>query len=194
MPVISRKHWRSCIADFHRTVHRTDRCRSSVPLQHRLQAMQIPKLLQILIAIPLLAILIPLAVCALLCWLIYGFVIYLLVWVCWCTRGRRVLLLYSNSPAWQDYIDENIIPRLPENTIILNWSERKQWKRSHPFSSRVCSYFGGEREFNPMVLVFRPLHKTEVFRFWQPFRDYKHGNPATLKETERQLFISLRDR
>ena len=93
------------------------------------------KLLQILIAITLIAILIPLAVSALLCWLIYGFVMNLLVWGCWCIGGRRTLMVSSNSPVWHDYIDEN---------IILNWPERTQQNRNHHFSSRVCSDFGGE--------------------------------------------------
>ena len=28
--------------------------------------------------------------------------LYLLVWSCWCTRGRNVLLVYSESPLWYD--------------------------------------------------------------------------------------------
>jgi hypothetical protein len=37
-------------------------------------------------------------------------------------------------------------------------------------------------------VVFRPLRRARVFRFWQPFRDFKHGDPEPLRRLEKELF------
>ncbi len=137
----------------------------------------------IVVASVLLIVMLPLL---LLTYAIYSAVLYVVVWLAWCTRNRNVLLVYSNSPNWQNYIETELIPRLPENTIVLNWSERRSWPR---FSLQVWVFrhFGGSREFNPMVLVFKPFHWTRDFRFWQAFRSYKHGKTDLLLETQDRL-------
>jgi hypothetical protein len=38
------------------------------------------------------------------------------------------------------------------------------------------------------MVVFRPFHRTRKFRFWKPFRDFKHGRPAALQEMELEFF------
>ena len=38
--------------------------------------------------------------------------------------------LYSNSPIWQGYMTEKIIAPLQSRAIVLNWSARKEWRRS----------------------------------------------------------------
>src|SRR5271170_2002013 len=55
--------------------------------------------------------------------------LYLAIWAIWLPRGRRVLFVYSNSPNWQAYVEEKIIPRLPSKSAILNYSERSKWPR-----------------------------------------------------------------
>jgi hypothetical protein len=102
-----------------------------------------------------------------------------------------VLFVYSNSPVWHQYIEKNILPRLPPNTMILNWSERRDWGRVS-LAYAAFRVFGGSREFNPLAVVVRPLRWAKCFRFWKPFRDFKHGNPETLLRMERDLFDQLR--
>ena len=123
-------------------------------------------------------------------YLIHGAVLYCFVWLCWCTRGKHVLLVYSDSPVWHAYIEENIIPRLPSSTITLNWSQRRTW-RWYSLSVMVFRFVGGTREFNPMIIAFRPFRRAKTFRFWQAFKDYKHGNKATLQSLERDMFTYL---
>ena len=120
----------------------------------------------------------------------YGIVLQLVIWVCWCCRGVNVLLVYSESPNWHDYIETHIIPRLPSSTVLLNWSQRRKWK-SRSLPVMVFGFFGWEHEFNPMVVVFRPFHRTKTYRFWKPFKDYKHGKAATLQAMESELFQHL---
>jgi hypothetical protein len=32
------------------------------------------------------------------------------------------------------------------------------------------------------------LRRTKTFRFWQPFRDFKHGRPDALRTMEGEVF------
>ncbi|QDT51364.1 hypothetical protein Pan258_54530 [Symmachiella dynata] len=156
-----------------------------------------PRYLRILIAIPLLVILLPILLLVVGVWLLYrvvcllyGLLLNVLVWICWCARGRYVLLVYSESPHWHDYIEEHIITRLPRSTAILNWSQRRSWN-SGTLPVQLFYHFAGDREFNPIVIVFVPLRWAKTFRFWQPFRDHKHGKSQSLEDESRRLFSYL---
>ena len=47
--------------------------------------------------------------------------LYALVWTFWLgVSPRRVLFVYSESPNWTAYVESRILPRLPENTVVLN--------------------------------------------------------------------------
>jgi hypothetical protein len=121
--------------------------------------------------------------------LLAGLFLYLTVWCCWCTRGRHVLFIYSDSPIWHDYVEVHMLPKLGGRAIILNWSERKRWRRTLPVL--VFRYFGGYRSFNPMALVFRPFRLVREFRFYEPFKDFKHGNTEALVKMEAELYKLL---
>jgi len=140
--------------------------------------------------VALVLLLLPLISLLIATYLLYAIVLQLVIWLCWCTRGVNVLLVYSDSPNWHDYIETHIIPKLPTTTVALNWSERRNW-RSLSLPVMAFRLFGGSREFNPMVVVFLPFRWAKTFRFWQPFRDYKHGKNATLEQMENKLFEHL---
>ena len=106
----------------------------------------------------------------------------------WGTESKFVLLVYSESPVWQEYIEENIVPKLQPNVVLLNWSERAEWRSNVPLEAKVMRYWGGSREFNPLAIVFPKRGKVETIRFYQAFKDYKHGNDKLLKEREDRLF------
>lgn len=132
--------------------------------------------------------------------------------------GKHGILVYSNSPNWQTYIEQQWLPALGDTLIVLNWSQRAKWRQAHPFEERVFRRFAGDREFNPLAIVFRPQrrfsrlaawlrgirdrdilamfapsrHDTEVVRFFQAFRDYKHGKEQVLRGNERRMFEAVR--
>ncbi len=127
-------------------------------------------------------------------WLLAGFfvvwlfvVLQLATALSWLPKGRRVVFVYSNSPVWRDYVEQNILPRLPASAVVLNWSDRGIW----PFWSLAVwlfNVYGGSREYNPIALVIRPLRPPRCFRFWRASRDFKHGKATTLQTVEREFF------
>ena len=125
---------------------------------------------------------------------LYALLLHICLWMVWSPAGTRVLFVYSNSPVWQSYIEDNIVPRLPPGSVVLNWSERRRW-RWWSLSALVFHFSGGSREFNPLAVVVRPLRWVRVFRFWRAFRDVKHGNRHALHlvETEFFSYLGVRD-
>ncbi len=117
--------------------------------------------------------------------------LYVLVWLWWIgPRQRRTLFVYSDSPIWKEYLERTIIPRLPSHSVVLNWSRRRQWGRLS-LSSLLFRRFAGNYEFNPIALVFERFRLAKAYRFWQPFRDLKHGNPGALRNLEEEFWRHL---
>tara|TARA_R110002072_G_scaffold302534_1_gene486224 strand:+ start:59 stop:571 length:513 start_codon:yes stop_codon:yes gene_type:complete len=149
---------------------------------------QLPLVVTAPLIIAIVLLLIPLLPVLLAAYLFYAIVLQLVIWLLWCAHGINVLLITSESPNWHDYIETELAPKLPVSTIQLNWSERKKWKR---FTLPVMAFrlFGGSREFNPMVIVFRPFRWAKTFRLWKAFNEFKHGKPERLHEIENELFL-----
>jgi hypothetical protein len=135
---------------------------------------------------------IPLLLCVVLFRLLSSICLHLAVWLLWLPRSKRLLFVYSNSPIWQSYVEAHILPVIREQAVILNWSQRREWPLRHSLAVAVFKHFGGYREFNPMAVVFRPLRLARVFRFFQPFQDFKHGKPDSLTSAQNDLFCYLR--
>lgn len=106
--------------------------------------------------------------------------------------GRFVLFVYSDSPNWKEYIEQNILPAIKPHVVTLNWSKRKEWAKTNPFEAKIFHHWAGEREFNPIALLLPPDGKVKKVRFWQAFRDLKHGKDALLNEAEKVLFEEIK--
>ena len=107
----------------------------------------------------------------------------------WLPQGRDTLIVYSDSPVWQDHMRREILPAVGSRAVVLNWSQRARWRLG--LAPAVFWHFGGYREFNPLAIVFRPFRRARVFRLWQPFRDWKHGRGEPLARIESELFTVL---
>ena len=139
----------------------------------------------------LLPVLIPILLVFIAIYIPYSLLLRLCIWSLWCSRGSDVLLVYSNSPIWQEHIQNCILSRLGNRAKILNWSERSQWRFPPTLARLAFHHFGGHREFNPLAVVFRPFDRTRSFRFWKPFQDFKHGRSESLDKMEKELFDFL---
>jgi hypothetical protein len=104
--------------------------------------------------------------------------------------GVRCLIIYSNSPVWQDHIRTQWFPRLGAIAETLNWSERAAWPDA--LAPRVFRHFCFQaRNFNPAIIVFRGLQQPLVFRFFYAFHEAKDGRPQYLSSLETQAFEAL---
>jgi hypothetical protein len=139
--------------------------------------------------LPLVLVSLPLVAVAVVLWFAAAIVLQLIVWTVWCSRGRYALVVYSNSPLWQDYFEQHVLPAVGRRGVVLNWSERKQWSYSLPVA--LFNLFAGSREFNPLAIVFRPLAWPRRFRFYGPFRAFKHGRPQEVEAMRRDLLKLL---
>lgn len=144
-----------------------------------------------LLVLLLIVLLSPLIFVVLLLWLLTRIGLNFLVWILWCTRGKDILFIYSNSPIWHDYIEEHLIPYIKARSVLLNWSNRRHWFGALSLQSVVFRHFGGSKEYNPLAVYFRPFKPHRTFRFFNAFHDYKHGKPETLKRIESDFFSSV---
>jgi hypothetical protein len=141
---------------------------------------------QIALIVAFVPVIVAIAGTAFILFLVSTICLHITIWAWWCLRGRDILFVYSESPIWRDYIEKQILPHIGERAIVLNWSQRNRWRVS--VARLAFHHFGGYRQFNPLAVVFRPFRRTRTFRFWQPFRDFKHGNPEALRQMESEFF------
>jgi len=145
----------------------------------------------VLLAVALLSpIWVPYVVLALLGIALYASMLYLAIWITWLPRGKEVLLVYSDSPVWHDYMVAEVRPLVQERAMVLNWSERARW-RHWSLPAMAFRFFGGSYAFNPMVVVFRPLRRAKTFRFWPAFKEGKHGDREPVEKLRRELSLLL---
>jgi hypothetical protein len=134
----------------------------------------------------------------------------------WGSEGKRGILVYSNSPHWKAHINQHWLPRVGKYVVVMNWSEKTKWHSTSPLEANVFHRFAGDREFNPLAIIFPeprtplrtlladawrrkdpvallfPNTNVEVIRFWMAFRDFKHGRRSSLRTAEKKLFDALR--
>lgn len=134
--------------------------------------------------------LIPWVIVVLLGFALYALSMALVVRMVSLVRGRYIVFVHSNSPVWQDYIAASILPRLPTDSVILNWSDHLKWKWLS-FLVRVFRLYGGDTNFNPIGLVGTPLRGVKTFRFWEPFKEFKHGNQKPVRDLEAAFFAHI---
>ena len=148
------------------------------------------KVLRVTLTILILPVVLPLAVSGLLLSALNTTVVYLLVWTWWLPKGKDVLYVSSDSPIWKDYMENEILPLVAKRAVVLSWSDRSMWP-NWSFAVRVFRTFGHGRNFNPMVVLFRPLRRAKTFRFLPAFQEWKHGNRTSVEELRRDLMQAL---
>ena len=101
--------------------------------------------------------------------------------------GQRILLVYSRSPIWQEYIESAWLPRLQPHVVLLDWSDRKRWSRWRGPAVQLFRTYAGDRNFNPIALLFPKAGKVRVVRLHEAFRGWKHGKNHALRKAESEI-------
>jgi len=109
----------------------------------------------------------------------------------WIPQNKSVLFVTSNALRWQEYLEQNIFPKIQTRAVILNRSERNGWKKTRDSALALPIFNHWLRYECPSAIVFKPWWKPRVFSFRKAFADYKHGKPLALKKLEADFFQSL---
>lgn len=104
--------------------------------------------------------------------------------------GKDVLIVYTESPHWKEYIDTRWLPQWGDRAIVLDRS--KPWSEAQP-EARLWRAIAGSAEHTPVVIVVPPAGRVQIVRFWLAFRDFKHGKDRKLREAEARLARLLGD-
>jgi hypothetical protein len=148
------------------------------------------RLRQAVLIVVLVPIVLPLALFAIASHLAYRALLYVLVWALWLPRGKDILLVYSDSPIWHEYMATQVLPLVQERAVVLNWSERRKWPW-WSLGAAVFHHFGGAGDFCPLVVLFPPRRLARVFRFWSAFKDWKHGYKEPVERLRQELIATL---
>lgn len=98
--------------------------------------------------------------------------------------GKDLLIVYTASPHWQQYIETRWRPRWESRLVLLNRSEPRWQVRPE---ATLWRRLAGPIEHTPVAIVVPPHAPARVVRFYSAFRDYKHGKAAQLLAKERAL-------
>jgi hypothetical protein len=104
---------------------------------------------------------------------------------------KFVLIAYTDSALWAPYIENELLPQIEEHCVVVNRS-RENWKREFRAERAALSFWGGWRAYNPIAVVLRPWGQVRVFRFYDPFKQLKQGQPASLEDMAGQLVRCVR--
>jgi len=162
--------------------------RSFITVRRKQTALQQFK--QVVLPIIILPLVLPLAVFAFATYFLYRSLLYSLVWALWLPRGKDVLLVYSDSPIWQEYVTTQVLPLVQDRAVVLNWSRRKTWPH-WSLAVAVFRHFGRDRDFNPLVILFKPLRSAMIFRYWSAFKDWNRGYKEHVEQITQDLFSYL---
>lgn len=106
------------------------------------------------------------------------------------TAGKDLLLIYTDSPHWQPYVEQQWLPRWSQRVVVLNRS--RPWDPSQ-LEARLWQSLAGFLEHTPVAIVIPSRGPAQVVRFFSAFRDLKHGKDARLRAAERLLESALAD-
>jgi hypothetical protein len=98
--------------------------------------------------------------------------------------GKDLLIVYTDSPHWKEYIESKWVDRWRERTVTLNRS--RPWSRKQP-EAALWLAVAGIVEHTPLAVVVPRKGKFQVIRLFVAFRDFKHGKAAGLRVAEEEL-------
>lgn len=146
---------------------------------------------QTVLLVPLLAVCaalaLPLAAVALVSWGAYAAVVVIGVSIWWIPRGRRFLVVYSDSELWQSYFRDEVAPAFGASARVINHSRDGgtcRWWDLGWAAYRLC---GGARNHLPIVVRFSAFGPWKSIRFYRAYKLAKGGEPADLERAKQAL-------
>ena len=106
----------------------------------------------------------------------------------WFPKGKNVLFVYSNRKIWKDYFETNLIPKIQNKSIIINWSNRHQngWDKNS-LEAKALNAFRPSYNFYPLVIVFDTQKAVKVFPLYDSFLKKIKSNSKEYQDIESQI-------
>ena len=102
---------------------------------------------------------------------------------------KRLLLAYSDSPRWKDYIEREWIPRWGDRAVVVDCS--RPGVSTATAAHELFRSVGGPRRHNPLAIVVPSAGPITAIRFRRAFQELETGNDAALRSAETRLSRAL---
>lgn len=88
----------------------------------------------------------------------------------WFPKGKYGFFIYSSSRKWENYFEQELIPKIQSKVIVWNWSTRLQHVWSNDLlEAKALKLFQTSRYYYPVAIVFLPSGKVKIFDFYVPY-------------------------
>jgi len=101
---------------------------------------------------------------------------------------KDFLLVYTESPHWQPYIEQHWLPRWGERMVLFNRS--RPWSRAQ-VEARLWRAIRWDREHTPLAILVPRRGRPQAVELYSAFRDFKHGKPLRLQRAEERIQDAL---
>lgn len=96
-------------------------------------------------------------------------------------HGKTFLAIYSNSPKWEKYFSDRILPIFGSKAVAVNISIDSAWKDARSIERLSHRHWAGSTEHTPIVLHFPRFGKVKAIRLYEAFMDFdKRGDESNL--------------
>jgi hypothetical protein len=104
---------------------------------------------------------------------------------------KDFLLVYTESPHWQPYIEQRWIPKWGERMVLFNRS--RPWSKDQ-VEAQLWHAMRWDREHTPLAIILSRRGSPQVVTLYSAFRDFKHGKPQRLEGAEDRIQRALEPR
>lgn len=101
---------------------------------------------------------------------------------------KDFLLVYTESPHWQPYIEQRWIPRWGQRMVLFNRS--RPWSKEQ-VEARLWQSIRWDREHTPLAIILPRRGWPHAVELYSAFRDFKHGKPQRLQQAEDRIQHAL---
>jgi hypothetical protein len=101
---------------------------------------------------------------------------------------KDFLLVYTESPHWQPYIEQRWISRWGERMVLFNRS--RPWSNEQ-VEARLWQSIRWDREHTPLAIIIPPRGSPHAVELYSAFREFKHGKPQRLQAAEDRIQRAL---
>lgn len=106
---------------------------------------------------------------------IFGILLRVKWWFKYGRIGKNFLIVYSNSPKWESYFQNEIIPLFNNNAVIVNISTDHNIAKTH-IELVAHKEWAGYENHTPIVLYIPKFGIVKKVRFYSAFIEAKKTN------------------